>query len=62
MLFPPKNRSKFTMSYKAKEVPIYLPMEQYLMDDIGIATRCDLHKFALKHLYQQRKAAKVEYA
>tara|TARA_A100001201_G_scaffold142988_1_gene142839 strand:+ start:751 stop:903 length:153 start_codon:yes stop_codon:yes gene_type:complete len=50
------------MSYKAKEVPIYLPMEQYLMDDIGIATRCDLHKFALKHLYQQRRAAKVEYA
>ena len=48
------------MSYKTKEVPIYLPMEQYLMEDLGIATRCDVHKFALKHLYKNRKQSKLE--
>ena len=48
------------MSYKTKEVPIYLPMEEYLMEDLGIATRCDVHKFALKHLYKTRKQSKLE--
>ena len=47
------------MSYKTKEVPIYLPMEEYLMEDLGIATRCDVHKFALKHLYKTRKQSKT---
>ena len=36
MLFPPKNQSKFCMSYKQKEVPIYIPMEEYLMENLGI--------------------------
>ena len=48
------------MSYKTKEVPVYLPMEEYLMEDLGIATRCDVHKFALKHLYKTRKQSKLE--
>ena len=48
------------MSYKTKEVPIHLPMEEYLMEDLGIATRCDVHKFALKHLYKTRKQSKLE--
>ena len=60
MLLPPKNQNKFMMSYKTKEVPVYLPMEEYLMEDLGIATRCDVHKFALKHLYKTRKQSKLE--
>jgi hypothetical protein len=43
------------MSYKAKEVPIYAPMEEFLMDDMGIPTRSDVHKVAIKNLYLQRK-------
>jgi hypothetical protein len=52
----PKTRAnRFQMSYKAKEVPIYGPMEEFLMDDLGIPTRSDVHKIAIKNLYQQRK-------
>jgi hypothetical protein len=47
MLFPPKNQQKFCMSYKNKEVPIYLPMEEYLMKNPGITTRSEIHKYAL---------------
>ena len=47
--------NRFQMSYKAKEVPIYTPMEQFLMDDLVIPTRSDVHKVAIKNLYLQRK-------
>lgn len=47
--------NRFQMSYKAKEVPIFAPMEEFLMDDMGIPTRSDVHKIAIKNLYQQRK-------
>ena len=50
------------MSYKEKEVPLFLKMEEYLMEDMGIATRCDVHKVALKHLYKTRKQSKLEMA
>ena len=43
------------MSYKAKEMPIYMPMEEFLIEDLGIPTRSDVHKIAIKNLYQQRK-------
>ena len=60
MLFPQKKRNKFMMSYKEKEVPLFLKMEEYLMEDMGIATRCDVHKVALKHLYMTRQQSKLE--
>lgn len=60
MLFPPKNQQKFCMSYKTKEVPIYIPMEEYLMESLGITTRCDTYKYALKHLYKSVKQSKLE--
>ncbi len=60
MLFPPKNQSKFCMSYKQKEVPIYIPMEEYLMENLGIPTRADVHKVALKHLYRTHKQSQLE--
>ena len=47
--------NRFQMSYKTKEVSIYVPMEEFLMEDLGIATRSDVHKVAIKNLYQQRK-------
>jgi hypothetical protein len=47
--------NRFQMSYKAREVPIYAPMEEFLMDDMGIPTRSDVHKVAIKNLYLQRK-------
>ena len=47
--------NRFQMSYKAKEVPIYTPMEEFLMEDMGIPTRSDVHKVAIKNLYLQRK-------
>ena len=53
-LFKP-TANRFQMSYKAKEVPIYTPMEEFLMEDMGIPTRCDVHKIAIKNLYLQRK-------
>ena len=60
MLFPQKKRNKFMMSYKEKEVPLFLKMEEYLMEDMGIATRCDVHKVVLKHLYKTRQQSKLE--
>ena len=48
------------MSYKTKEVPIYLPMEEYLMESLGITTRCDTYKYALKHLYKSVKQSRLE--
>ena len=60
MLFAQKKRNKFMMSYKEKEVPLFLKMEEYLMEDMGIATRCDVHKYALKHLPKTTKQSQLE--
>ena len=60
MLFPPKNQQKFCMSYKNKEAPIYLLMEEYLMKNLGITTRSEIHKYALKHLYKTHKQSQLE--
>ena len=32
------------------------------MEDLGIATRSDMFKFCVKHVYQQRKQARMEFA
>ena len=50
MLFPPKNKSKFCMSFKQKEIPVYNTMEEWLMDDLKIPTRSDVYKASLKNL------------
>ena len=60
MLFPKKKQNRFQMSFKEKEVPIYMNMEKYLMDDMGIPTRSDTYKQALKHFYRTAKQAKME--
>ena len=59
-MFPKKKQQRFQLSFKEKEVPLYLPMEEFLMDDLGICTRSDAYKIALKHLYQQRKQVRME--
>jgi|TARA_Y100000015_G_C2327124_1_gene59408 hypothetical protein len=60
MIFPKKKQERFTLSFKRKEVPIYVPMEEFLMDDLGIPTRSDVYKLALKNLYKQRKQVLME--
>lgn len=60
MIFPKKKQNRFQMSFKQKEVSIYLPMEEFLMDDLGIVTRSETYKIALKNLYRQRKLALME--
>ena len=50
MIFPKKKQNRFQLSFKEKEVSIYIPMEQYLMDDLGIFTRNETYKIALKNL------------
>ena len=57
MMLPKKKQNRFQLSFKAKEVPVYMPMEEFLMDDLDIPTRSDTYKIALKNLYRQRKQA-----
>ena len=59
MLFP-SNKSKFCMSFKEKEIPVYENMEEYLMEELKIPTRSDLYKKGLKVLYTQSKALHME--
>ena len=35
-------------------------MEEFLMEDLGIPTRSDTYKIALKNLYHQRKQVRME--
>ena len=60
MMLPKKKQNRFQLSFKEREVPVYLPMEEFLMDDLDIPTRSDTYKIALKHLYQQRKQVRME--
>ena len=60
MLFPRKKQNRFQLSFKGKEVPIYLPMEKYLMKKLGITTRSDTYKKSLKYIYQTIKQAEIE--
>ena len=62
MMLPKKKQNRLQLSFKAREVPVYMPMEEYLMDDLDIPTRSDTYKIALKNLYRQRKQAHVEMA
>ena len=62
MMLPKKKQNRFQLSFKVKDVPVYIPMEEYLMDDLDIPTRSDTCKIALKNLYRQRKQARLEMA
>ena len=62
MMLPKKKQNRFQLSFKEKEVPVYIPMEQYLVDDLDIPTRSDTYKIALKNLYRQRKQSHLEIA
>ena len=44
----------FLMSYKQREAPIYLPMENKLCEEMGL-TRSDLHKTAIRFLNNSRQ-------
>ena len=59
-MLPKKKQNRFQLSFKAKEVHVYMPMEEFLMDDLDIPTRSDTYKIALKNLYRQRKQAYLE--
>ena len=41
MMLPKKKQNRFQLSFKEKEGPVYIPMEQYLIDDLDIPTRSD---------------------
>ena len=60
MLFPKKKQNRYQLSCKEKEVPIYYPMLDYFMDDLQLVNKSDVYKVAVKHLYQQRRHAKME--
>ena len=60
MMLPKKKQNRFQLSFMEKEVPVYMPMEEYLMDDLDIPTRSETYKIALKNLYRQRKQAHLE--
>ena len=53
----PKKQNRFQMSYKEKEVDLFLQMEESLMEDLGIPTRCDLHKYCIRTVHNLRSAA-----
>ena len=53
----PKKQSRFQMSYKKKEVELFSNMEKSLMEDLGIPTRCDLHKYCIRTVHNLRTAA-----
>ena len=57
MMLLKKKQNRFQLSFQAKEVPVYMPMEEYLMDDLDIPTRSDTYKIVHKNLYMQRKQA-----
>ena len=61
-MFQKKKQNRFQLSFNSKEVPVYMPMEEFLMEDLDIPTRSDTYKIALKNLYRQRKQAHLEIA
>jgi len=52
----PSKPNRHHISYKSKEAPMFLKLEKSLMEELGIATRSDLHKYALRHLAFSRRS------
>ena len=46
------------VTYKRREVKIYKPMEETLMDELGL-TYSDLVKKGVRHLWNQRQTEKA---
>jgi len=44
------------ISYKKSEVKPFKEMEEYLMDNLCIGSRSELHKYAIKHLHKVRQS------
>ena len=55
MHIPKPKQNRFQMSYRRPEADAFLEMEQSLMKDLCIPTRCELHRTAIKNMYQQRQ-------
>ena len=55
----PKNKQRFQMSYKAKEVAMYYKLEESLMKELCIPTRSDLHKYCIRKVHNLRSAASL---
>ena len=58
----PKNKKRFQMSYKAKEVDMYEKLEETLMEDLCIPTRSDLHKYCIRQVHNFRSIAALNVA
>ena len=48
------------MSYKNDEVPKYEMIEQFLMEDLGVYKRADIHKKYTNMIYNLRKNTQLE--
>jgi len=58
----PKNKKRFQMSYKEKEVALYDKLEENLMEELSIPTRSDLHKYCIRTVHNLRSAAALNVA
>ena len=57
MLKPLPNQRHIT--YKRREVPVYIPIEEKLMNEMGL-TISDLHKEGVKALWNSRQRDKLQ--
>ena len=57
MLKPLPNQRHIT--YKRREVPVYIQIEEKLMDEMGL-TISDLHKEGVKALWNSRQRDKLQ--
>ena len=48
------NSKRFNMTYSNREAPVLVPIEYQLMKEMGI-DRSELHKTAIKQLWNQRQ-------
>ena len=55
MMFPKKKQNRFQLAFKKKEISVYIPMEEYLIDDLDIPTRSDTQKnFTLETIQAEK--------
>ena len=54
-------QTRFQLSYKKKEAEYLIPIEKELMEEMHIASRSDLHKYAIRFLHQARKTSNLPF-
>lgn len=54
----PQKKAQRHVTYKRREVKVYRPMEETLMDELGL-TYSDLVKKGVRHLWNQRQTEKA---